>query len=79
MGKWDPITAVSATGDMPASRAYSDCRAALSARPLRIVMVFRDELAKDDVAVPQVEGGARLVQVQSMSLGPSAVMTALPG
>jgi hypothetical protein len=35
-------------------------------------VVFRDELAKDDVAVPQVEGGAR-------ALGPSAVMITLPG
>ena len=45
---------------MPASRAYSDCTAALTARGRsRIVDDFRGELGKDDVAERKVEGGGR--------------------
>ena len=67
--------------DMPASRAYSDCAAALTARGrCGLSVTFRGELGQDDVKLPKIEAaGARIEQVQSISLGPSAVMITLPG
>jgi len=43
---------------MPDSRTYSDCKAALIARRLRIV-IFRDEFGKGDVDAPNVEDSGR--------------------
>ncbi|MGY4503888.1 hypothetical protein ACVWYH_007845 [Bradyrhizobium sp. GM24.11] len=58
MGKYGSIAAVSSASDMPASRAYSDCAAALVARGRSgLLAIFRGELGQDDMQEPKIEGG----------------------
>ena len=60
MGKYGSIAAVSAARDMPASRAYSDCAAALVARGRSgLSAISGASLGQDDMEEPKVEGGGR--------------------
>src|SRR5262245_12139479 len=66
---------------MPASRAYSDCTAALTARGSSGSSWFSGMSSQRPTwQCPRSRAGpARLVKVQSMSLGPSAVMITIAG
>jgi hypothetical protein len=81
IGKYGCIAAVSSARDMPASRAYSDCAAALVARG-RSGLSAISGASSDRMTCKNprsTAAGARIAKVQSTSFGPSAVMITLPG
>src|SRR5450631_3689031 len=79
MGKYGSMAAVSSASDMPASRAYSDCAAALVARGRSGLSAISGASSERMTCKNprSTAAGARIAKVQSTSFGPSAVVNLL--